>query len=56
MIEQETQAQFIVLRGQGKTFAAIAEELSVSQGTLVNWSRKFRFELQNLRAIRHIRG
>ncbi len=51
MIEQETQAKFIVLRGQGKTFAAIAEELSVSRGTLVNWSRKFRFELQNLRAI-----
>jgi transcriptional regulator with XRE-family HTH domain len=52
MIEQETQAQFVVLRGQGKTFAAIAEELGVSRGTLVNWSRKFRFELQNLQAIR----
>jgi len=52
MKDEETQAQFIVLRGQGKTFAAISDQLGVSQGTLVNWSRKFRFELQNLRAIR----
>lgn len=52
MLDEEIQAKFVALRGLGKTFAAIAEELSVSQGTLINWSRKYRFELQNLRAIR----
>jgi hypothetical protein len=51
MIDQETQQRFILMRSQGRTFADIALELEVSRGTLVNWSRKFQFEINNLRAM-----
>jgi transposase len=51
MKDQETQQRFIFLRSQGATFAHIAQELSVSRGTLVNWSRKFQHEIKNLRAM-----
>lgn len=51
MHDAEVQQQFISLRAKGQSFAAIAEALNVSRGTLVNWSRKFRFEIQNLHAI-----
>ena len=51
MKDQQTQQQFVQLRATGRSFAAIASELSVSKPTLVAWSRKFRFEIQNLRAI-----
>ena len=51
MKDQETQQRFIELRSQGWSFNRIAAELNVSKRTLINWSRKFRFELQNLRAI-----
>jgi len=36
---------------QRATFSRIAQELNVSRGTLVNWSRKFQFEIKNMRAI-----
>jgi hypothetical protein len=49
--DQETQQRFIIMRSQGMTFARIAEELNISRGTLVNWSRKFIHEIQNLRVI-----
>ena len=29
----------------------MAQDLNVSRATLFNWSRKFRFEIQNLRAM-----
>ena len=51
MKDQETQQKFIELRTQGRTFARIAEELKVSPRTLIDWSRKFQFEIQNQRAI-----
>ena len=51
MKDQETQQRFILLRSQGATFARIAEELNVSRGTLVTWSRKFQHEIKNLRAM-----
>lgn len=51
MINQETQERFIFMRSQGHTFATIAHTLNVSRGTLVNWSRKFQFEINNLRAM-----
>ena len=51
MKDQETQQRFIQLRSQGWSFNRIAEELNVARGTLINWSRKFQFEIQNLRAI-----
>jgi hypothetical protein len=51
MKDQETQQRFIFMRSQGHTFAHIAQQLNVSRGTLVNWSRKFQFDINNLRAI-----
>ena len=51
MRDQETQQKFIELRTRGRSFARIAEELQVSKRTLIEWSRKFQFEIQNQRAI-----
>ena len=48
----ETVRRFIELRGvQRWTFARIATELNVSKPTLIEWSRKHQFEIQNLHAI-----
>ena len=43
--------KFIHLRTQGWTFARIAQEMNMCKNTVINWSRKFQFELQNERAI-----
>ena len=51
MIDQEKQQRFIQLRAQGWSYFRISQELSVSKGTLINWSRKFRFEIQNQHAV-----
>lgn len=51
MNDIETQQRFIFLRSEGWSFARIAEELKVSKPTLISWSRKFRFDIQNQRAI-----
>ena len=51
MKDQETQQKFVDLRARGRSFARIAEELQVSKRTLIEWSRKFQFEIQNQRAI-----
>ncbi len=47
----ETHQKFIERRAQGWSFVRIASELGVAKSTLVEWSRKFRFEINNLRAI-----
>jgi transposase-like protein len=51
MKDVETQQRFILMRAQGATYARIAQELGVAKGTLINWSRKFQFEIANQRAI-----
>lgn len=51
MKDQETQQKFIELRARGLSYFQIAKDLNVSKGTLINWSRKFRFEIQNQRAV-----
>ncbi len=51
MHEQETHQQFIELRVRGRSFARIAEELQVSKRTLIEWGRRFRFEIQNARVV-----
>ena len=51
MNDLETQQRFVFLRSQGWSFARIAEELKISKPTLINWSRKFQFDIQNQRAI-----
>ena len=51
MKDQETVQKFIELRAQGWSFVRIAAELGVAKSTLTQWSRKFRFEIQNRRAL-----
>jgi transposase len=51
MKDQETQDRFVFMRSQGKTFDDISQQLGVSTGCLINWSRKYRFQIQNFRAI-----
>ena len=51
MHDVQTQQRFVDLRATGWSFARIASELKVSRGTLIHWSRKFQFEIQNHRAI-----
>jgi len=51
MKDQETIARFIQLRASGWSFARIAAEINVSKPTLIQWSRTYQFEIQNLRAV-----
>lgn len=51
MHDEKTVERFIQLRSQGWPFARIATELNVSKPTLINWSRKHQFQIQNLRAV-----
>jgi transposase-like protein len=51
MKDQETMDKFIELRAQGRSFVRIASELGVAKSTLTEWSRKFRFEIHNRRAL-----
>jgi hypothetical protein len=47
----ETRQKFVELRAQGWSFVRLAAELGVAKSTLIEWSRQFRFELQNQSAI-----
>jgi hypothetical protein len=49
--DQETMQKFMERRSQGWTYVRIAAELGVAKSTLVEWSRKFRFEINNQRVI-----
>jgi hypothetical protein len=51
MKDQETVQKFIELRAQGWSFVRIAIELGVAKSTLTEWSRKYRFEIHNRRAL-----
>ena len=51
MHSPETIQRFIELRAQGRTYAQLMAELNVTKPTLIAWSRKHQFEIQNLRAI-----
>ena len=51
MHDSKTQQQFIELRVRGRSFARIAEELKVSKRTLIEWGRKFQFEIHNARVV-----
>lgn len=43
--------QFIQMRVEGHSFKVISEMINVSKPTLINWSRNFKFEIDNLRAL-----
>ncbi len=51
MYDSETQQQFVELRVQGRSYARIAEELKVSRRTLIEWGRRFQFEIHSLEAV-----
>ena len=51
MKDQETINTFIELRALGWTYSRIVAQLNVSKNTLIAWSRKFQFQIQNLKAI-----
>ena len=51
MKDQATVQRFIELRAQGWAFQRLATELNVSKSTLIDWSRKYQFQIQNLKAI-----
>ncbi len=55
MKDLATQEQFIELRAQGMSFAAIAERLGVAKSTLIAWSENLEIEIANLRQI-HVEG
>ena len=49
--DDKTVQRFIELRAQGLSYARLMTELNVSKPTLIAWSRKHQFEVQNLKAI-----
>ena len=51
MHDSETVQRFIERRVQGWTYARLMTELNVSKPTLIAWSRKHQFQIQNLKAI-----
>ena len=51
MHDEKTVQRFIELRSQGRTYTQLIAELNVSKPTLIGWSRKYQFQIQNLRAI-----
>ena len=51
MHDQKTQQQYIELRVRGRSYARIAEELQVGRRTLIDWGRKFQFEIHNARVV-----
>lgn len=51
MYDQKTQQQFVERRIQGHSYTRIAEELKIAKRTLIDWGRKFRFEIHNARLV-----
>jgi hypothetical protein len=51
MHDENTVQRFIELRARGMTYARLMTELNVSKPTLIAWSRKHQFQIQNLKAI-----
>lgn len=51
MKDQETKEGFVELRAKGWSFDRIAQELRVSNQTLINWRREFALQISNLKAI-----
>ena len=51
MHDDSTVQRFIELRAQGWSYTRLMAELGVSKPTLIAWSRKLQFQIQNLKAI-----
>lgn len=52
MKSQETKDNFLQMRGEGYSFQAIANKLNISKQTLIEWSKEFTTELQNIKTVR----
>ena len=48
----ETREQFVELRGAGKSYNAIADELNVSKPTLIEWGKEMQREVSNAKVLR----
>lgn len=46
-----TQHRFVELRAVGCSYVQISRELGVSKTTLVEWSKRYRLEISNLKAM-----
>ena len=51
MHDNQTVQRFIERRAHGWTYARLMTEFNVSEPTLIAWSRKHQFQIQNLKAI-----
>ena len=51
MHDDKTVQRYIELRAQGWSYARLMTELNVTKPTLIAWSRKHQFQIQNLKAI-----
>ena len=51
MHDEKTVQRFIELRAQGWSYLRLMTELNVTKPTLIAWSRKHQFQIQNLKAI-----
>ena len=51
MHNEQTVQRYIELRAQGWSYARLMTELNVSKPTLIAWSRKHQYQIQNLKAI-----
>ena len=51
MHDENTVQRFIELRAAGMTYARLMSELNVTKPTLIAWSRKHQFQIQNLKSI-----
>ena len=49
--QNEIKHKFIELRAKGFSFDKISKELKTSKQTLIEWSKEFKLEIQNLQAI-----
>jgi len=51
MRDETTVQRFIELRAQGWTYVRLMTEINVTKPTLIAWSRKHQFAIQNLKTI-----
>lgn len=51
MKDNETRQKFIEMRAKGISFDKIAKELKIAKTTLIDWSKVYLTEIDNLKAI-----
>lgn len=49
--DNDTKQKFIEMRAKGVSFNKIARELKVAKSTLIEWSKSYLTEIENLKAI-----